>query len=226
MGYLDNSTITVDAILTRAGRKLLSQGTAINPTKFIITDTGIDYRLWNTSHPSGSAYYGEAITKLPQPEAVPKGEFFMRDRLITLPIETEALPVLNISPDPDVGLTFTIPNASLAITISTEGYVPEDYVGVILDTGVVTSDATMQSISGIASQVVYTQDISTAAMFTIPGGERGGTATFNPIHDESLTKSTTIYIFGKETAAQRSFTATVPPVTGTRRQRTQKPTGP
>ena len=226
MGYLDNSAITIDAILTRAGRKLLSEGSAINPTKFIVTDTGIDYRLWNTDHPSGSAYYGEAITDLPQPEAVPKGEYFMRDRLITLNIETEALPVLNISPDPDIGLLFSIPNAPESVIITTEGYTQESYIGVIFDTGVVTTTATMTSISGIASQVVYTQDISIAKMFTIPGGPNGGTAVFNPEHDEVLTKSTTIVFIGADTGVQRSMTATVKPLKGTKRTRSSKPIGP
>ena len=66
MGYLDNSTIVVDAILTKQGRKLISQGNPLNISYFTLTDTGVDYTLWNTEHPSGSAYYGEAIENLPQ----------------------------------------------------------------------------------------------------------------------------------------------------------------
>ena len=35
MGYLDNSTLTVDAILTKKGRQLLSEGT-LEITKFAL----------------------------------------------------------------------------------------------------------------------------------------------------------------------------------------------
>jgi len=63
MGYLDGSTITVDAVLTKYGRRLLSRGTALGINSFCLSDTGIDYNLWNTDHPSGSAFYGEAIEK-------------------------------------------------------------------------------------------------------------------------------------------------------------------
>ena len=76
MGYLDNSSITVDAVLTKKGRELLKDsgavgadgvpvGGGLNITSFTLSDTGVDYSLFNTSHPSGSAFYGEAIENLP-----------------------------------------------------------------------------------------------------------------------------------------------------------------
>ena len=46
MGYLDNSTITVDAILTKRGRELLAQcrGTTsgFNITRFALADDEVD----------------------------------------------------------------------------------------------------------------------------------------------------------------------------------------
>ena len=81
MGYLDNSTVVVDAILTKEGRKLLATGNALNIRYFTLSDTGIDYTLWNPDHPSGSAYYGEAIENLPNLEALPNGAYFMRNKL-------------------------------------------------------------------------------------------------------------------------------------------------
>ncbi|MBC8389714.1 MAG: hypothetical protein H8E13_16950 [Actinobacteria bacterium] len=46
MAYLDNSTITVDAILTKTGRKLLSQGNnKFKITKFGLSDSEVDYGL-------------------------------------------------------------------------------------------------------------------------------------------------------------------------------------
>ena len=79
MGYLDNSTIVVDAVLTKQGRKLLALGQGLNISYFTLTDTGVDYSLWNPDHPSGSAYYGEAIENLPNLEALPNSAYFMRN---------------------------------------------------------------------------------------------------------------------------------------------------
>ena len=57
MGYLNNTIVTVDAILTKKGRELLAQGAgAFNITKFALSDDEIDYTLYNPSHPSGSAF--------------------------------------------------------------------------------------------------------------------------------------------------------------------------
>ena len=43
MGYLDNSSVTVDAILTLKGRELLAQGgNAFNITQFALADDEVD----------------------------------------------------------------------------------------------------------------------------------------------------------------------------------------
>ena len=39
MGYLDNSTIVVDAVLTKQGRKLLALGQGLNISYFTLSDT-------------------------------------------------------------------------------------------------------------------------------------------------------------------------------------------
>jgi len=38
MGYLDNSTVTVDAILTNKGREILAAGGRLSITKFALSD--------------------------------------------------------------------------------------------------------------------------------------------------------------------------------------------
>ena len=45
----------------------------------------------NPDHPSGSAYYGEAIESLPNLEALPNSAYFMRKNLLTLPRYVKAL---------------------------------------------------------------------------------------------------------------------------------------
>ena len=58
MGFLDNSTVTVDAILTKRGREILSQGGNFNITKFALSDEEVDYTLYDVTHPSGTDSYG------------------------------------------------------------------------------------------------------------------------------------------------------------------------
>ena len=96
MGYLDNASITVDAVLTKKGREILKDGGALNISSFTLSDVGVDYTLWNTSHPSGSAKYGEAIENLPQLEASVHAEYNVRNRLISLGQNSLAIPALQI----------------------------------------------------------------------------------------------------------------------------------
>ena len=81
MGILDNDTVIVDAILTKLGRDKLRQGQPLGITQYSFGDTGVDYNLYNPDHPSGSDAYGAAITSLPQLEAVPDDDVFMRSKL-------------------------------------------------------------------------------------------------------------------------------------------------
>ena len=95
MGYLNNSVVTVDAILTKKGRELLARGDgSFRITQFALADDEIDYTLYNTSHPSGSAYYGEAIENMPLLEAFPDETQVMKYKLATLPRGTAKLPII------------------------------------------------------------------------------------------------------------------------------------
>lgn len=98
MGYLDNSTITVDAILTKRGRELLAQGrgttSGFNITRFALADDEVDYDLWNPAHPLGSDYYGAVIENMPITEAVPDETQSMKYKLITLPRGIRRIPYL------------------------------------------------------------------------------------------------------------------------------------
>ena len=44
MGYLNNTEVIVDAILTKKGRQKLASGQALNITKFALGDDEVDYR--------------------------------------------------------------------------------------------------------------------------------------------------------------------------------------
>ena len=100
MGYLDNSSITVDAILTKRGRELLARNDgSFRITQFALGDDEIDYTLFNENHPNGSQFSGEAIENMPLIEAIPDEENIMRHKLVTLPRGTSKLPLVtaNIS---------------------------------------------------------------------------------------------------------------------------------
>ena len=95
MGYLDNSSITVDAILTKKGRELLARNDgSFRITQFALADDEINYSLWNEEHPNGSQFAGEAIENGPLLEAFPDENNIMIHKLVTLPRGTTKLPII------------------------------------------------------------------------------------------------------------------------------------
>lgn len=95
MGYLDNSSIIVDAILTKKGRELLArQDGSFRITQFALGDDEIDYTLFNENHPNGSQYSGEAIENMHIIEAFPDDNNIMTSKLVTLPRGTTKMPVV------------------------------------------------------------------------------------------------------------------------------------
>ena len=76
MGFLDNSTTTVDAILTKRGRELLASGEGLNITKFALSDEEVDYTLFDTTHPNGTDSYGSVIENMNLLEAIPNRRTF------------------------------------------------------------------------------------------------------------------------------------------------------
>ncbi len=116
MGYLDNSTVTVDAILTNKGRQILAAGGRLNITKFALSDDEIDYTLWNPSHTLGSNYYGAVIEAMPVVEANPDEAQMMRYKLVTLPKDVLGIPVISINPG---SISLTSLQESVTVTPST-----------------------------------------------------------------------------------------------------------
>lgn len=87
-------------------------------TQFALADDEVNYTLYNPDHPSGSAYYGEAIQNMPLLEAFPQETQTMKYKLVTLPRGTAKLPIL------DLGYTALVikQGASIAITPQTLNY--------------------------------------------------------------------------------------------------------
>ena len=97
MAYLNNQYVTIDAVLTKKGRELLARNDgSFQITQFALADDEIDYTLYNTNHPSGSAFFGEAIESMPLLEAFVDETQIMKYKLVTLNRGTSKLPVLNL----------------------------------------------------------------------------------------------------------------------------------
>tara|TARA_Y100000593_G_C4265072_1_gene314321 strand:+ start:372 stop:1079 length:708 start_codon:yes stop_codon:yes gene_type:complete len=179
MGYLDNTSITVDAVLTKKGRELLSsQDGTLNITSFTCSDTGIDYTLWNPDHPSGSAFYGEAIENMPMLESSVHAEYHLRNKLITLGQDTTAMPALEIG-----GLTSTntltikegnITGIPLTITLKgwSSGGTGDQGLYVVMSDPDIAHPSTgtrRKSLSGISQQYLREVGFNNAAEWSIPG---------------------------------------------------------
>lgn len=188
MGYLDNSIITVDAVLTKKGRELLAKGDgSFNITQFALADDEVDYTLYNPQHPSGSSYYGEAIENMPILEAFVDETQIMKYKLTTLPRGTSKLPIL------DLGYTvITIrQGASLAITPQTLNYLGATqiyeiggYVATIADVRV------LSNFTGVG--------INTAEAAKLNVAETAGSNTSKAVIGSTinLTATTTNTLFG------------------------------
>lgn len=132
MAYLSNSSVIVDAILTDKGREALAKGDgSFKITQFALADDEIDYSLFNEDHPDGSAYYGEAIESLPIIEAIPKSNYIMKHKLITLPRGTSKLPILDLGFSNitlNLGTSFEIKPSTLNLGSSTNSVEPNGYL--------------------------------------------------------------------------------------------------
>jgi len=214
MGYLDNSSITVDAVLTKKGREILKDGGNLNVTSFTLSDTGVDYTLWNPDHPSGSAFYGEAIENLPMLEASVHAEYNLRNRLITLNQNTVAIPALTLGNLDTVGGTIKTFNegdeTTGTINVELLGYTSTgnnttgfQYYFVIQDPSIISTNASnMGGLSGTSKQFLQEQDIPFAQQY----GFNGGSFTVSPIQQDTTGKQTNIYVVNVETGAYKSFT--------------------
>jgi len=218
MGYLNNTTVTVDAILTKKGRELLARNDgSFRITQFSLADDEIDYTLYNPFHPSGSAFYGEAIENMPILEAFPDETQVMKYKLLTLPRGTAKLPVLEVG-----YTTITLKQgASLSITPQTLNYLGADttfeasgYTATIGDsrvlsvfqgTGVNTTDAaTLNSTSTIGTNVSRTV-IGTTINLTA--------TTVNTLFGTANTLNTILTITGRDSGARLTIPLNITKVT-------------
>ena len=129
MGYLDNSIITVDAILTKKGRELLAKNNqSFDITHFALGDDEIDYNLYNENHPNGSQYAGEAIENMGLIEAIPDENNVLKSKLINLQPPLSVIPFITLGGDGGTSVSTFINNAS-TITALTHNMTAAGQVG-------------------------------------------------------------------------------------------------
>tara|TARA_Y100000590_G_C15540746_1_gene946854 strand:+ start:239 stop:955 length:717 start_codon:yes stop_codon:yes gene_type:complete len=111
MGYQEKSScgVSVVATLTNVGKKLL----LTNPASFKIDrfrpmDTGVDYRLYDTTNTDGSTKYGVAIESLPNLE--PHGDASVHKNgwklILNMDDDVIKVPYIETIPSFTAGMTF------------------------------------------------------------------------------------------------------------------------
>ena len=209
MGYLNNSVVTVDAILTTKGRELLAKNDgSFRITQFAFADDEIDYTLYNPTHPSGSSFYGEAIQNMPLLEAFPQETQIMKYKLATLPRGTAKLPVLNLG----YSAITLVQGASLAITPQTLNYLGNSQAYETSGYSATISDVRLMStFTGIgintagaqASNVTTTTTLGTNVSQTVIGSQINlRSTTVNTLFGSNTQLSATLTVVGLDSGAR------------------------
>jgi hypothetical protein len=144
MAYLNFEYVTVEAVLTTKGRELLARNDgSFRITQFALSDDEIDYTLYNPSHPSGSAFYGQAIEAMPLLQAFVDNTQDMKYQLVTLPRGTAKLPVLNIGGRATIslqqGATITFQPTTLNYLGTIESVEPLGYLATVSNQNLIGS---------------------------------------------------------------------------------------
>ena len=207
MAILNPAYVTVDAILTTKGRQLLARNDgSFQITQFSLADDEVDYTLYNPNHPSGSAYYGEAIENMPVIEAFPEDTQMMRYKLVTLPRGTSRLPVINVGYNSILlrqGASLTITPQTLNYLGATSTFEANGYIVTVSDSRLLSSFAgtgmtTTTPATGLnttSGTVLSTSQVGTS--FTLTG------TTINTLFGSTLsTLTTNLTVIGRDSGAR------------------------
>ena len=187
MGFLDNSSITVDAILTKIGRKRISDG-SFRVSKFSLSDEEIDYTLYDVTHPNGTDAYGTTIENMNLFEAVSNRTGF-NSHLVNQSISGAKIKLASLNyPNLDSG-------DRTIIAPSTEGAPSENYSFVVDNTGI----AAFVNPSG-ASTGIYSGTVASAAQATLIA---------QPFANPSPTATTNVRVTGLTSGLSAVITLTV-----------------
>ncbi len=207
MAYIDNQTITVDAVLTKKGRELLASTGNINITSFGLADDEIDYTLYDPNHPNGSAFYDIALRNTPVFEPLTDETQTMKYKLVTLNLGVTAIPVISIAQDKIlVSRDFT---GDILISPSTNpAYnLQAGYTAILGNKNVGTLIVQQtNSVNSVSNTIpTFAGDINSTSAQVVVGN------TFRFVPNSSLGKTTTtnLTIVGNESGGSLSIEVTV-----------------
>lgn len=202
MGFLDSSSVTVDAILTKRGRQILSQGGNFNITKFALSDEEIDYTLYDVTHPSGTDSYGAVIENISLLEAAPNRTAF-RSYLTNMSLSGNKL---TISPTSHTGVNSVGVEAGTAMTLNPSSDLDPNFQFTIENTNIVRfqDQGAKKTLFNKGSATLIAQSISHAAstIVTISGLTSGMGSVVSifikadPLSDNDPTKGEAQFEFG------------------------------
>lgn len=214
MGFLNNQIVTIDAILTKKGRELLARGDgSFKITQFAVSDDEIDYTLYNPTHPSGSEYYGEAITNMPLLEAFPDENQSIKYKLVTLPRGTSKMPILDLGYQ---SITLR-QGSSLNITPQTLNYLGANVANESSGYTFTISDVRLfNTFNGLgidtekSSQLNSTNTIGTNVSKTVTGTTLTlQSTTVNTLFNTNSTLQATLTVIGRDSGARITIPVTV-----------------
>ena len=203
MGYLDNTSITVDAILTKKGRQKLAAGQSLNITKFALGDDEIDYTLYEPAHPKGSAYYDSAIRAIPILEASPDETQVLKYKLVTLPKGTTKIPLVALGIS-SIGVFQDEGQVALSPTTSPNGNASAGYTVVLADQRAGVLSVTQGATASGTVPVFLGEEITTTAQVV-----SGLSFAFTPNPALTTNITTTLTVYGNETGGSQTIPVTV-----------------
>ena len=216
MAFLNNQYITIDAVLTKKGRELLARNDgSFRITQFSLADDEIDYTLYNPTHPSGSAFYGEAIDNMPLLEAFPDETQTMKYKLATLPRGTAKLPVLDLGYSAITlkqGASLAISPQTLSYLGNAKTYETSGYVATISDVRLLSTftGIGINSDAANAANVNATSTIGTNVSKTIIGTQINLRATtVNTLFGSNSSIATTLTVVGLDSGARLTIPITI-----------------
>ncbi len=207
MAYIDNQTITVDAILTKKGRELLAKNGNLNITSFALADDEIDYSLYNPSHPNGSAFFDIALRNTPIFEPLSDETQTMKYKLVTLNQGVTSIPVISIAQDKILvqrdftGEIIISPstNPSYNLTLGYTAILGNKNVGVLIVEEVNAINSVSNTIPTFAGDIM-----TTSAQVAV-----GNKFRFVPNSSLGRTTTTNLTIIGNESGGSTSIEVTV-----------------
>lgn len=214
MAFLSNQVITIDAILTTKGRELMARADgSFDITQFALSDDEVSYKLYNPTHPSGSAYFGEAITNLPVNEAYPSDPQMLKFKLVTLPPGTSKLPIISVGYDSITlkqGASLSITPQTLNYLTTGTNYEPSGYIITVTDSRLLSTfnglgiDTTLPSnkpINAVSNTNVSKSQVGTS--FTLVG------TTINTLFGSKTSLQSQIIVVGRDSGARKTIPLTV-----------------